>query len=391
VALTAGAIVLTLLARGADAPDDVRIGVADTFGQAALLAFPVVGALIVRRRPTNAIGWLFCGLGVLWSTYVFADAWAVNSLYAHQETFPAGRWIAWFANGKGSIGVFATASLTPLLFPDGRLPSRRWRPVLWLALLGLAGQLLVSALDPKTLLDYPHVRNPVGLDRAATAVRALDVVSTVAALAAIVAGCAAALLRFRRAKGSERQQLEWFVWAAALIVVAFALALVLDAFSVPSVIGGIVLVGAILALPIATGIAILRYRLFDIDKLINRTLVYGLASSALAVLYVLAVVVLQPLVQRLTRGSDIVVAGTTLLVAALFRPVRLRTQRLVEQRFYRRPYDAQRVVDVFSYRLREEIDLDTVSAELLAVVHATLQPEHVSLWLASAPEGQGQA
>jgi hypothetical protein len=246
----------------------------------------------------------------------------------------------------------------------------------------------VYAFDPHTLLDYPAVTNPLGVASAHGALAALDVVSTAAGLVAIVAGCAAALVRFRRAKGIEKQQLEWFVWAAMLVVVMFIVAFLLEVFDVPSAVGGVLIVGGILALPIATGIAILRYKLFDIEKVINRTLVYGLATATLAVVYVLAVVILQPLVQRLTRGSDIVVAGTTLLVAALFRPVRARTQRFVEQRFYRRPYDAQRVVDVFSYRLREEIDLDTVSAELQAVVHATLQPEHVSLWLAPAPDRQ---
>src|SRR6476469_4369968 len=164
VALTTGAVVLTLLGRDANAPAEVRIGVLDTFGQTALLAFPLVGAIIVRRRPANAIGWLFCGLGLLWSVYVLADAWAVYSLYARPDMLPAGRWVAWLANGKGSVAVFATATLTPLLFPTGHLPSRRWRVVVWLTCLALAGQLLVSALAPHELLDYPGVINPAGLD-----------------------------------------------------------------------------------------------------------------------------------------------------------------------------------------------------------------------------------
>jgi hypothetical protein len=387
VALTAGAVVLTLLARGADAPADVRIGVVDALAQIALLAFPVVGVIIARQRPDNTIAWLFCGLGLAWSLYVCADAAAVYSLYATQRAWPAARWIAWVANGKGGVIVYVTATLTPLFFPNGQLLSRRWRTIVWLLAGALIVQLLIYALDPGDLVDYPGVRNPLN-QHGLSALSAFDLLSTLAALTALVGGCAAAVVRFRRAKGIERRQLEWFAWAAALIVAMFVLAGVLDAFNVPSALGGLLVVGAILALPLATGVAILRYQLFDIDRLVNRTLVYGLVTAALGALYVLAVVVLQPVMAPLTNGSDLVVAGTTLLVAALFRPLRERTQRLVDLRFYRDRYDAERVINVFSARLREEIELDAVSDELLAVVHATLQPEHVSLWLAPAPESR---
>jgi hypothetical protein len=263
-----------------------------------------------------------------------------------------------------------------LLFPDGHLASRRWRPVAWLAAGILATVLVANALAPGPLDSFPRFANPLGIDLLG------GVLDRVLALAGalylgVTASCVAAVVvRFRRSRGEERQQLKWFAYAAGLLLI-FLLLNVLAGDPNNLFFG----VGLTL-FPLATGIAVLRYRLYDIDRLISRTLVYGLLTALLAGIYGGAVLVLGQVFGGV--GGDPpsgVVAGATLAVAALFQPLRRRVQAAVDRRFNRRRFDAARTVETFSVRLRDEIDLDMLSAELLTVVDQTMQPTAVSLWL----------
>jgi len=346
----------------------------------AFTAFMVVGALVVARRPANPIGWLFSTIGLL----------ALGAHLAHEyfqyasvtrpdaQPFPVGAiwYLAWAA-----FPVFGlTFTFTLLLFPTGRLPSPRWRPIAWLAGVQITATSVLGALQPTLPLDNEGRRtipNPIGIswlpapDRGPVGA----VLFGLFAVASLV-GCASLVLRFRRARGVERQQLKWVAYAAALMVIS-------------NLVGSLLLpdndLGAaftIALLPVAAGIAILRYRLYDIDRLINRTLVYGLLTASLGLGYTGTVLVLGQVFGRVGRDPPSwVVAGATLAVAALFQPARRRIQAVVDRRFNRRKYDAHRTVEAFSARLRDEVDLDALLAELLTVVDQTMQPTRTSLWL----------
>jgi hypothetical protein len=266
-----------------------------------------------------------------------------------------------------------------LLFPTGRLLSSRWRPVVWLAGAATAALTLLSALqaDLSTVADHP-IANPIGV----AAVESPEE-STVGAALLILLVLLAALavgslvLRFRRSRGEERQQLKWFTYAVALLVPLTVLSDFL-----PNTVGNFAFSLPIVFVPVAAGIAILRYRLYDIDRIINRTLVYGLLTAILGLVYAGAVLVLGQVFGGVGRDPPSwPVAGATLAAAALFQPARRRIQAVVDRRFNRRRYDAVQTVEAFSARLRDEVDLATLSDELLAVVDQTMQPSAASLWL----------
>lgn len=381
VALTGAASILMLLIRPHRLPKDVGLGVLDLCGAVALLAFPAVGALILSRRPGHPIGRLYSAVGLAWSLYVFFDAWTVYGWYANPGALPAARVAAWLATGKGALILFFTASMLLLLYPDGRLPSRRWRIVFWTTLGSLASVLAAFAFRPGELVDYPGVTNPLAIAGTTGLFAIVARVGLIALGLCILASTISVVRRLRRATGVARQQLEWIAWAAVLVAAALVVALALQLLGLPSVVSGLIAVTASMAIPIATGVAILRHRLYDIDLLINRTLVYAALSACLIVGYALAVVALQRALGPLTRGSDLAVAASTLAVAGLFGPARTRIQSLVDRRFYRRKYDAERIIAAFSQRLRDELDLHAISAEVLAVARETMQPEHASLWL----------
>jgi hypothetical protein len=345
----------------------------------AFAAFMVVGAVIVAHRPGNAVGWIFSAIGLLTATGLLAE-YAAYVSRTRPGSPPGVVLAAWYNSWWWYPTLVLVLVFTPLLFPTGRLLSARWRPVAVVAALGTATIIALSALQP-TLQDEDHpVRNPIGLagvpDPEAGALGAvlfgLLLLCTVAAVVSVV-------LRFRRSRGVERQQLKWFTYAAALM----GLFLLLSDYLFPQ--GGVVevLYGLVVALvPVAAGVAVLRYRLYDIDRLVNRTLVYGALTALLGGVYAGAVLVLGQLFGGV--GGDPpswAVAGATLAVAALFQPARRRTQQVVDRRFNRRRYDAAETIQAFSTRLRDQIDLDTLSAELLAVVDQTMEPTRVSLWL----------
>jgi hypothetical protein len=346
----------------------------------AFTAFMVVGAVIVAHRPSNAIGWLFSAIGLLTATGTLAVDYAEYAYVTRPGSLPGAIvaiWYSWWW-----LPMFALILVfTPLLFPTGRLLSARWRPVAVAAAVATVLIAVGGALEPTLKLqneDYT-VDNPIGLrvvpdEEAGLVGGVLFGVLAFCAVAALVS----LVLRFRRSRGVERQQLKWFTYAAAL-------AILFEVVPTPQLEGEVhdVLFGLTFAfIPVAAGTAILRYRLYDIDRLINRTLVYGLLTALLAGVYVGVVLVLGQLFGGVgTDPPSWAVASATLGVAALFQPARRRIQTGVDRRFNRRRYDAAKTIEAFSARLRGEIDLDDLTVELLAVVDQTMQPTMSSLWL----------
>jgi hypothetical protein len=341
--------------------------------------FMVVGALIVAHRPGNAIGWIFSAIALLAVTGQLASQYAIYAYATRPGSLPAATLAAWYGTWPWWPITALTLIFTPLLFPTGRLLSPRWRPAAWLA--GLTTAVLTTGTSLRTELEVAPghvVANPIGVAAVghpedtpiAPTLIILLVVLAVAAFGSLV-------LRFRRSRGEERQQLKWFTYAAALLPLTMPLSEIL-----PAPVGNLVFAVPIVFLPAATGIAILRHRLYDIDRLINRTLVYGLLTALLAGVYAGVVLILGQLFGGV--GGDPpswAVAGATLAVAALFQPARRRIQAVVDRRFNRRKFNAAKTVEAFSVRLRDEVDLDALTAELLVVVDQTIQPTRASLWL----------
>jgi hypothetical protein len=342
-------------------------------------AFMVVGALVVARRPSNAIGWLFSAAGLLALTLSLATEYTQYAYLTRPGALPGAILAAWYL-AWGAFPLFIlTFTFTLLLFPTGRLLSPRWRPIAWLTAIDLTAITVLAALRPTlTVGEERVIANPIGIQglphpEQGVVGAVLIGLFTVAALAA----CASLVLRFRRAQGEERQQLKWFAYVATLMVMS-------------SVVGGMLYpaggdVGAaitIALLPVAAGIAILRYRLYDIDRLISRTLTYGLLTAILGLGYAGTVLILGQVFGGVADNPPSwAVAGATLAVAALFQPARRRIQQAVDRRFNRRKYDAAKTINAFGVRLRDELDLDTLAAELLGVVNHTMQPTRLSLWL----------
>jgi hypothetical protein len=341
----------------------------------AFATFVVVGALIVRHRPGNAVGWMFAAIALLAVLGALGEEYAI---FASARHLPGPVLAAWFGSWAWYPTLALTLVFTPLLFPTGRLLSPRWRLVAWpaaavmAAITGLAALQQTIELAPGRMVANPFglagVENPENGRLGAVLFPLLGPL--------VLAAFASLVVRFRRSRGDERQQLKWITFAAALLPLTFAGDLL------PDTAGNLLFAVVVSFLPVAAGVAILRYRLYEIDRLINRTLVYGLLSALLAGIYA-ALVLVGGLLSGGLRGQPPpwAVAGATLAVAALFQPARRRIQQVVDRRFDRRRYDAARTVDAFSGRLREELDLDALAAELLAVVERTVQPTAASLWL----------
>jgi hypothetical protein len=352
----------------------------------AFTAFMVVGAVIVAHRPANPVGWIFSAIGLLASVGVLTMEYAEYAYVTRPGSLPGAALAAWFQwwwlPMLGLILIF-----TLLLFPTGRLPSARWRPVAVAGAASILAVAVLSALQPTLRLqNEPYtLPNPTGVAGVPDPEEgALGAALFGVLVACMVASIASVVLRFRRARGVERQQLKWFTYAAALL----GLGQLLTTFLLPGGELSDVLFGLTVAfVPVAAGIAILRHRLYDIDRLLNRTLVYGLLTGLLGLVYAAGVFVAGRLLDPAAGQSELAVAASTLAVAALFQPARRRVQALVDRRFNRRRYDAARTVAAFSARLRDQVDLDTLAAELLAGVDQTVEPTTVSLWLRPTPTG----
>ncbi|HAF12044.1 MAG TPA: hypothetical protein DCK98_18490 [Chloroflexi bacterium] len=352
------------------------------------IAFLIVGALIALHRPRNPIGWIYL---VCMTLIAFSGSGNVSEQYGYYAlitrpgSLPAADWVVWA--GSVTVGTaFATlVFFSLLLFPDGRLPSPRWRPIAGAAVVVIALLGTGTALSPEDVLSPGVVvASPIRLVEGGPLLDVLGWPSGVFAIGVALACLAAPFVRFRAASGVERQQLKWFAYGAALIP-AVALVAIIGSLVAPGVLestaGANLWPLSVAGIPIATGVAILRLRLYDIDVLINRTLVYVALSAVLVAAYVVGVAAFQFLLSPFTAGSPIAVAASTLGVVALFQPLRRRIQALVDRRFYRQRYDAERTLDAFTARLRDQVDLDALRGELLGVVADTLQPTQASVWL----------
>jgi hypothetical protein len=364
-------------------PDPNAFGVTfDALLSLALLSFPTVGALVVSRHRGNTVGWLFCVVGVSFGLSSGAYGWAVYALFARPGALPGAEVAAWFANWMFLPALFCVPVYLFLLFPDGRPASRRWRPVAWLAGVGLLATTLGNALSPGRLAQPPFetVENPAGIDAIGGWTDAVIAFGFWLTFASILLAGTSLIYRFRRARGPERQQLKWFAGSAVLFVATSVAYTVLP--GVPEQVGQVATLFAFAGIPLAVGIAILRHRLYEIDLLINRALVYGPLTAMLALMYFGGVVGLQSVLRAVTgQESTLAIVASTLLIAALFNPLRRRVQGFVDRRFYRRKYDAAKTLTAFNTRLREETELETLSGDVIGVVRETMQPAHVSLWL----------
>jgi hypothetical protein len=394
VVMFVGSGALWVLAHSTDVPQslDAYLTTGSLLGQALFLVFPLVGALIASRRPENPIGWLCLVDGLLWTTTNMLD---YHSLYGMASPgsvpFPVGlagvnHWL-WVP----TVGLLGTYVF--LLFPDGRLPSRRWRPLAWLSGVVIASGSLGFMLSPGPL-DMPRgIRNPFGLEAAPWVAVAAYAILPLLPLC-MLASALSLVMRYRRSRGDVRQQIKWIAFAASLVALTYLIAMV-ALFIHPSeeiwLAAGLPLwldlieyaaLLSITSVPIAIGFAVLKYRLYDIDLLINRTLVYGSLTATLVALYFGSVVLLQGALRSLTgQESQLAVVASTLSIAALFNPLRRRIQSFMDRRFYRSKYDARKTLEAFSSKLRDETDLDALNGELVSVVRETMQPAHVSLWL----------
>jgi MFS family permease len=366
--------------------NDPALNVADQlFTRVIWGAWPTIGAVIVARQPRNRIGWLCCGVGFLVGPAFFGQDYAWYTLVHQPGSLPGGLAMGWLGSWPWFIALGLILVFLPLLFPNGQLVSRRWRPVAWVAAAWLVLIWVGVAFSPGPLEGVNHktVPNPLGIEGAEATFKRLETIAAPGLGLLMLLSVTSMVGRFRRARSAERQQLKWFTYAAALSVLLFlSFALTGLDTRTPSPLGYIIAALWLMTIPMAIGVALLRYHLFDIDRLINRTLVYGLLTALLAGLYAVAVLVLGQLFGGIgTEPPSWAVAGATLAVAALFQPARRRIQQVVDRRFNRRKYDAAQTVEAFSVRLREELDLDTLSVELLAVVDQTVQPAKASLWL----------
>ena len=404
VVIFVGSVALWILAHSTHVPRslDADLTTGSLLGQALFLVFPLVGALIASRRPENPIGWLCLVDGLLWTTTNMLD---YHSLYVMASPgsvpFPVGlagvnHWL-WVP----TVGLLGTYVF--LLFPDGRLPSKRWRPLAWLSGVVIASGSLGFMLSPGPL-DMPRgIRNPFGLEAAPWVAVAAYAILPLLPLC-MLASALSLVMRYRRSRGDVRQQIKWIAFAASLVALTYLIAIV-ALFIHPSEIwfaAGLPLwldlieyaaLLSITSVPIAIGFAVLKYRLYDIDIIINRTLVYGSLTATLLAVYFGGVATIQAVFRFLTgqeQQPQLAVVVSTLAIAALFNPVRRRIQSFIDRRFYRSKYDARKTLEAFSARLRDETDLQALDRELVGVVRETMQPAHVSLWLRPETASKGE-
>jgi len=365
-------------------------GGADLFIAFSIAALGVVfagtGALVASRAPGNWIGWIFCAMGLLFEFGILGEVYVAYGSLA--DGFLPGRaWVGWISQWSNNAFAPTMIILSFLLFPTGRLPSARWRPVALIATGVAVVHAASAALTPGPLQDY-GIQNPAGIE-AATALRMIAEVSVlILVLPLMLLSVVSLFARLRRSSGIERQQLKWFAYAAALLatdlLASNALAVLLGGTGneVAEFIPFLTFVITLSGIPMAMGVAILKHRLYDIDIIINRTLVYGALTLSLLLVYVGCVVSLQYVLRAFTGGnSQLVIVASTLAIAALFNPLRRRIQSFIDRRFYRRKYDAVKTLEEFGAKLRDETDLESLNAEMLSVVRETMRPEHASLWL----------
>ena len=338
----------------------------------ALLAFPVVGVVLLKRLPDNPIGWIFSIGGLAWSVQFLSDAYVKGYVVEGHASGGLADAMVWIVAWTSPIAYGLTVPFLLLLFPTGHPISPRWRPVLWLAAASIGLLVVATALGRNKLDAFPSLMTPYGLGGAtADVLDAIRGIGWLLSLVSDVLAAASVVVRFRRSAGTERQQMKWMAFAAALFLVSVFAWAVAEEVAAP-------LTGAgIIALPIALGVAILRYRLYDIDVIINRTLVYAVMTALLGAAYGAIAIV----GSTFLGDSNLTVAGATLVVAGLFRPLRARVQAFIDRRFYRRKYDAARTIAEFNAHLRENRDMESLLQELALVAERSMQPTFVSVWV----------
>jgi hypothetical protein len=352
-----------------------------------LLPFSVVGAIVASRQPRNAIGWIFCGVGVTVGLNSFSGDFAEFWLASGFAMSILGETAAWFSSWLWYLLLFVPLSLLLLLFPDGGLPSPRWRPVAWGVALGTAGGVVGNALRAGPLVDFPQIANPFGID--SPVVGMVGVAGGIVAAGSMMGSAISLIVRLRRAGSEQRQQIKWLAYGGAVMVGGVFAGAVAIPWNVPVSIT--IMSASLLGLPLFTGIAIVKHHLYDIDILINRTLVYASVTATLTLVYFGGVAGLQRLLSPVMgEGNGLAVVASTLLIAALFNPLRRRIQAFIDRRFYRRKYDARKTLEGFSAKLRAETDLKALNDEVVNVVRETMQPAHVSLWVRPETSSKGE-
>ncbi len=405
VAMFLASAALYVLARSAQSPSNwVSVDtVSGLLSFVPFLAFPLVGALIASRRPHNPIGWICLADGFLWMFIDMTDYYSIYGVASPGSVpFPVAigtlgnQWL-WVPT-VGLLGIYLL-----LLFPDGRLPSTRWRPLAWFSGAVIVLLSVTEGLAPGPLENQRGVRNPFGLEEYPWLADAVWIILPLLPLC-IFASAVSLIVRYRRSRGEVRQQIKWIAFAASVVGLMFVSAmvtyLILFVFA-PETLESTtetspfwldfvfyVMLLSFAGVPVAVGFAVLRYRLYNIDLLINRTLVYGALTATLALIYFGGVATTQAISSALTgqeKQPQLAIVVSTLVIAALFNPLRRRIQSFIDRRFYRRKYDAAKTLEAFSAKLRDETDLDALSDDLTSVVRETMQPAHVSLWLRPDP------
>ncbi len=361
-----------------------------------VVSFSPLGVLIAARRPENPVGWLFCGIGLLGGLDLFCGVYAAYGLLVEHVSLPGGVVAAWIDSWIW-IPVVALLAFGTLLFPNGRLPSPRWRPFAWFVGVAAVGGIVAVALLPGPVSELGPIENPLGLESLKAAHDLVEALVEALWYPLIeVLALASLFVRFRHAGGVERQQIKWVVYAASVAVLGAILTY--GGADAPGarlawIVGEALLVIGFGGFPVVVGIAILRYRLYNIDLLINRTLVYGSLTAMLAAVYLSSVAATQAIFRALTgeeQQPQLAIVVSTLVIAALFNPLRRRIQGFIDRRFYRSKYDAAKTLEAFSAKLRDETNLDALSDDLVGVVRETMQPAHVSLWLRPDTTSKGQ-
>jgi len=386
VAMFVGSIALFVLGRVAQSPGEgTAVDYATFLVYVPFLTFPIVGALVASRRPGNAIGWVCLVAGLFWMGPALGDAFVAYELATTGTATSSVKLLDALIKGTWPLSVGLPGIYTILLFPDGRLPSRRWRPFAWLAgaVIVLMPVIFVFPTGNLELEQYPW----------------LPIVASFGLLvlpACILASALSLVLRYRRSGGEVREQIKWLAFAASFVGVVYFGNMITQLLFAPDSLAAdgatplwvslerYLLVLSFAGVPAAIGFAVLKYRLYEIDIIINRALVYGLLTVTLALVYLGGVTATQMLFRALTakeQQPQLAVVISTLAIAAMFSPLRRRIQSFIDRRFYRKKYDAQKTLEAFSAKLRDETDLDGLNAELLSVVRETMQPEHATLWL----------
>ena len=388
LALCACAVVLSVFFNGADV-ETIIYPLTSTVSA-------VVGGLVASRRPENPVGWFFLGSTVCFAFVAFASGYATYGLFTAPGALPGAWAMAWFSGWLFVPGIMLLLVFVPLYYPDGRLLTRRWQWLVHLAACFCVAGAVYHALRPGVMQNSEGIVNPLGIEALRPFLGLFNTLLAMFYFPLIFASAASLVVRYMRSGSVERQQIKWLAFAALAIPVWFLINSPIQAVA-PNLFLVMDTLLVFTLVPLAAGMAILKYRLYDIDIIINRTLVYGVLTTLLALIYFGGVALLQgigtgilqvPFRVLAGQESTLAVVASTLLIAALFFPLRRRIQGIIDRHFYRRKYDAAKTMTSFNVRLRNQTDLDTLSNDVLEVARRTVQPAHVSLWLRPDPEPQ---